>query len=162
MQKHFPWKDAPGTAWGAGIIITSVLLTDQLTKLIVYKKLFPEESIDLIEKFFSITLVCNTGTAFGLFKGNTTVFIYSSLFASIYLAILLFSRRLFIKRTQISTAGLSLILGGALGNLIDRIRYGFVIDFLDFKIWPVFNLADSAITVGVVILCYNLLMTKAE
>ena len=103
------------------------------------------QSIPVIPSFFHVTLVGNTGIAFGLFKGN------SGLWVGVGLLVLVWIYRLLQKR-QIqglwAFIGLGLISGGALGNLIDRLQYGYVIDFLDFRVWPVFNVADICISVG--------------
>ena len=99
-----------------------------------------------------MTLVHNTGIAFGLFKDQGIVFIIIPVIAIVLLIfnILYYRNNRELSRTYI--IGFSLILGGAIGNLIDRIQVGYVIDFLDFRIWPVFNMADSAITVGAFII----------
>jgi signal peptidase II len=93
--------------------------------------------------------VRNTGGAFGMFKSvGSTLFIAVSVMAIIFVIWLLI-------RTKEGYFGLSLILGGAIGNLIDRLRYGWVVDFIDFSVgkfhWPAFNVADSALTIGVIV-----------
>ena len=95
----------------------------------------------------------NTGIAFGLFKGNVIFFIVSTI---LVIAILVFLLRLESKNYKVIIP-LALILGGAIGNLIDRLRFGYVVDFLDFRVWPVFNVADSAITIGGIVLFFILL-----
>lgn len=140
------------------IVALFILSSDQLAKFIVSNKLSLHESIPVINGLFSLTLVRNRGAAFGILKNQAPLFILASLFA----VGLIYSE---IRKNKKSGFGvyafsLSLILGGALGNLIDRISYGYVIDFLDFHIWPVFNIADSAITVGAVLLGYSILIQK--
>lgn len=101
----------------------------------------------VIPGVFHLTLVNNEGIAFGLFhqhEGLLLILISLSL-------ILLFVWGHTLKHTRLSRWGIGLILGGAVGNWVDRVRVGAVIDFLDFRVWPVFNLADTAITTGVVL-----------
>jgi len=100
--------------------------------------------------------VHNRGAAFGILKNQLFVFVIISLLAIALILYHLKDR----KKSRLSSISLSLILGGAVGNLIDRLRFGFVIDFLDFRVWPVFNIADSAITIGVVLLSWELLCRK--
>ena len=96
--------------------------------------------------WFYLTFVQNTGTAFGLFQGNNRALL---LLAFIILAVLLYGARGLTERGGFWGAlGVALVLGGAFGNIMDRMHYGQVIDFLDFKVWPVFNIADSAISRG--------------
>ena len=131
-----------------------VFVLDRLTKIMVVNNIAYGQSIKILPKIFHLTLVLNNGTAFGLFKGQNILFAVFSL-----LAIILISGYVMTHKNTgfAASAALGLILGGALGNLVDRIKFGHVIDFLDFRIWPVFNIADSALTVGtfvlIIILC---------
>ncbi len=126
------------------IIVFVILSLDQITKAIVSLKLELNETFPLIKGVVGITLVHNRGAAFGLFRGQANLFILSSLAAIVLIYFLLKKNR----HDNYYIFSLSLILAGAIGNLIDRLRFGYVIDFLNFYIWPVFNLADSAITIG--------------
>ncbi len=127
------------------IISMSILVLDQLTKKLIYLNFLPGQSRPIIENIFHLTLVYNKGIAFGLFGDRVII----SVFISIMVIILLIVSVIKIKGHElILKIAFSLILGGATGNLVDRIRFGYVIDFLDFRIWPVFNVADSAITIG--------------
>jgi signal peptidase II len=132
------------------IIILPILFFDQLTKSIISKKLALNESVPVIKGLFHLTLVHNRGAAFGIMKNQAALFILASVFA----IVLIISN--FRKKNQkdnfLYNFSLILVLSGALGNLIDRIAFGYVIDFLDFRVWPVFNIADSAITVGALLL----------
>lgn len=128
--------------------ISLVLVLDQITKLFVTQSLALHESIPVFKNFFSITLIHNRGAAFGIFKDQFYLFILISVVAIILIYLILKRNR----TNRMYTFSLSLILAGALGNLIDRISLGYVVDFLDFHIWPVFNIADSAITCGTLIL----------
>ena len=137
------------------IIIVPIIFLDQLTKFIISSKLALHESLPIIRNIFHLTLVHNSGAAFGIFKNQVPIFIVASL-----LAVCLIYRSLTKDKSKgfsLYSFSLGLIFAGALGNLIDRIIFGYVIDFLDFRVWPVFNLADSAITIGAVLLSYCLL-----
>lgn len=131
-----------------------VFILDRLTKLIILKVLAESQSINVLPGVFHITLVFNKGVAFGLFKDANFFFVPLSI--AVILSIIFFVYKNKLIGLAVS-AGLGLILGGALGNLTDRIRLGYVVDFLDFRVWPVFNIADSAITIGVGILLYKML-----
>lgn len=130
------------------LISLIIIVLDQITKHLVLKYMNPFESIEVFP-FLHIVSVRNTGGAFGMFKSvGSTLFIAASIMAIIFVIWLLI-------RTKEGYFGLSLILGGAIGNLIDRLRYGWVMDFIDFSIgkfhWPAFNVADSALTIGVIV-----------
>jgi len=142
------------------IISVVVLALDQATKFYIDSRFKLFESLTVVENFFNITYVRNKGAAFGIFANSAfrvPFFIGVSLLAS--LGILWYLRRLRREQRLLATA-LSLIFAGAVGNLIDRIRLGEVIDFLDAHWyqyhWPAFNVADSAITVGVGLLLIDL------
>jgi len=142
------------------IIAPVVLFFDQLSKFIVISNLSLNQSIPLIKGIFHLTLVYNRGAAFGILKNQLPLFIFTSLTAIIL--IYLNYKKNKEKESFCYNLSLGLILAGALGNLIDRIFLGYVIDFLDFRIWPVFNIADSAITVGAFLLAYSMLKTKQK
>lgn len=135
------------------IIVLATLSLDQLTKFLITKNLFQNQSIPIIKGVFHITLVHNRGAAFGILKNQIPLFIITSLFAIILIYFNLKENR----QSKSYSIVLSLILAGALGNLIDRLFFGYVIDFLDFRIWPVFNVADSAITIGAILLGCSML-----
>jgi signal peptidase II len=142
----------------AFVIVLLVLLCDQFSKFIVIKNLSLHQSIPLIKGIFHLTLVYNRGAAFGILKNQIPLFIFTSLIAVI---LIYFNYRQNTKKKTFSyNLSLGLILAGALGNLIDRLFLGYVIDFLDFRIWPVFNIADSAITVGAFLLAYSIFRQK--
>src|SRR5262245_39367400 len=145
-----------------------ILVLDQLTKLIVDRTMPLHHSISIIDNLFSLTYVRNTGAAFGIFAGSHEAFRLPFLILVSVVAIgfvFMMLKRLNEQETGLITA-LSFILGGAIGNLIDRILFGEVIDFLDFYWgryhWPAFNLADSFITVGVTITLFYLIKYKEE
>ena len=145
-----------------GLLVAAIVVLDQLTKIIVQRTMALYQSIPIFDGVFNLTYVRNTGAAFGIFAGSAEVFrrpflILVSILASGFIISLL--RRLTDEQKGLITA-LTFILGGAVGNLIDRFFYGEVIDFLDFYWhnyhWPAFNIADSFITVGVAIALYCL------
>ena len=141
------------------IIVSVIFSLDQLTKLIISRNFFYNEFVPVIKGVFYLTLVHNRGAAFGILKNQVPFFILTSLFA-VFLIYLNLKKN---KDKKIYRISLGLILAGALGNLIDRLFLGYVIDFLDFRIWPVFNVADSAITVGAILLGWAILTeTKNE
>jgi len=122
-----------------------VLLIDRLTKAWIRHHFELGES-RRIASWFYLTFVQNTGTAFGFFQGNNRALL---ILAFVILGVLLYGARGLSERGGFWGAlGVALVLGGAVGNVMDRIHYGQVIDFLDFRVWPVFNVADSAISVG--------------
>ena len=124
-----------------------VLFFDQLTKFWVQNSMLPRDSIPLIPGVFHLTYVQNTGAAFGFLRGKTLFFI---VVAVLVLGFIIFLAPRLSREKPLLGLVFGLLLGGALGNLIDRIRFGYVIDFLDFRVWPVFNIADMAIVVGFV------------
>jgi signal peptidase II len=138
------------------MIAALVVTFDQLSKLWIRTHFAIGESLPLIDRL-SLTYVTNTGAAFGLLA-NQTLFLIIMGIASLFI-ILLFLRYLS-PVTTLSIVSIGLLWGGALGNLIDRLRFGHVTDFIDFRLWggfhwPTFNIADAAITVGVFTLIYH-------
>lgn len=153
--------------WVLLLTLLLVLPLDQWTKYEVSKRLHYRETIEVIPHFFNLTHVRNPGGAFGLLGGEkggkgTVFFIFFSLLA--IGSILYFFLRL--KEENLLSFALSLVLGGAIGNLIDRFWYGEVIDFLDFYLfsyhWPAFNIADSAITLGIALLACTMWMGEKK
>jgi signal peptidase II len=141
-----------------GVTTGLILLLDQITKFYVDSSMRLHESIPVIQGLFSITHVRNPGAAFGFLADASPLFRAIFFVAVTVLAIILVVHYIWKSRAEEPrlTFALSLILSGAVGNLIDRVRLGEVIDFLDVYIgsthWPAFNVADSAISVGAVIL----------
>lgn len=137
-------------------------MLDQVTKSAVVERIPLHTTVPVIRGFFDLTHVRNTGAAFGLFYGEASAgrTIALSLVAlAVFCVVLVYAWRTPVSWTRTQT-GLALILGGAVGNLIDRVSYGFVTDFLRFYVgaheWPSFNVADSAISVGVAVLAWDL------
>ncbi|MFA6636056.1 MAG: signal peptidase II [Candidatus Omnitrophota bacterium] len=132
----------------------SLYAIDRVSKNIVTAKMAERESFPVLEGFFHMTLVHNTGGAFGILKSHPYVFTAAALififFAAGYVS-LKWRSMLFREKTAIC-----LLIGGTAGNLVDRIRFGYVIDFIDLRVWPVFNAADSFISIGAGILIFSL------
>ena len=139
----------------AFLISIIVVALDQITKYLALTYINPYDSFKILP-FLHLVLVTNKGAAFGMFKHiGSSFFIAASVIAIIFVIYLLI-------RGKEDHLGLSLILGGAIGNLVDRILYGSVVDFIDLSIgkyhWPAFNIADSALSVGVTIILLNNLL----
>ena len=148
------------------IVAGIVVLADQISKALILKFLPYHQNIPIIKGFFDITHIRNPGGAFGLMANmnptfRTVVFLFIS---SLAVGLILY----FYKKTPNSqpllATGFALIFGGAIGNLIDRVRFGNVVDFLDFYLgnlhWPAFNIADSGITIGIFIFIFHLVFKK--
>lgn len=151
-----------GRAWGMVVLVSGTLalltvVTDQATKALMTDWLGPasvEHRRDLLGTFFGFEYVRNTGVAFGMLQGRQWLV---SILAIIVLTAFLFAFWRELPANRGLQVGVGLIVGGSLGNLIDRFRLGHVVDFIAFGSFPRFNIADSAITVGLVFLCAFLL-----
>lgn len=145
------------------LIALAVFLFDRITKLLVVRNIMLEDAVTVIPGFFRITHLENPGAAFSLFAespspAKTALLVAISMAALVVVGLMLWMRRNTFNST---TLALALIMGGALGNLWDRLVDGKVTDFLDFYIgihhWPPFNVADSAIVVGAILLMFRML-----
>lgn len=136
------------------LILLITVLLDQGSKAMVQMMMYHGESIAVLPPFFYLTYILNPGAAFGLLAYQTPLFVTVAVLLA--LGVLLGYKRLPRERYTLR-CGLSLILGGALGNLADRLRHGFVVDFIDFRVFPVFNLADTAIVAGACFLVWELI-----
>lgn len=134
-----------------------VVLLDQLTKNIVVKMMTEGQSIPIIHDVFHLTYILNPGAAFGMFAYSRTFFICVAL---LVLVIVWWFRSEILVEPLCVRVGTALFVGGAVGNLIDRAENGMVVDFFDFRFWPIFNVADIAICVGVGLIIWNLLQTE--
>lgn len=141
------------------VLPLAVVILDQFSKYIVVENMALGESIPIIEEVFHLTYILNPGAAFGMFAHNRLFFIA---IAVIVIGIIIWARREILASPWEVKAGCGLFLGGAIGNLIDRARQGLVIDFFDFRIWPVFNIADIAICIGVGLIIWNLMKTELK
>ena len=146
------------------LISLVIVLLDQLTKLLVVWSMRLGRNIPIVPGFFDLTFVLNPGAAFSLFATlpewiRNPFFILISVAAAV---LIVAYRSRYLRENRLASVSLALILGGAIGNLIDRLRYGVVVDFLDAHIyeyhWPIFNVADSAISVGVTLLFIEMLL----
>ncbi len=131
------------------------LAADQLTKFAATSLLLAGESRPLLGPYLSLTVQRNTGAAFGMFPAATTALI--ALAAIIIIFIAVWGPQV-AQSTRLLTVGLGMALGGAAGNLIDRLRLGYVLDFLDLHFWPVFNVADIGITCGAILVVIALFL----
>ena len=145
-----------------------VIAVDQITKAAITEKLFMYGSHKVIDGFFSLVYVTNPGAAFGFLARAPEIFRYLFFIGITVLAILLIIYYIVKSKqeTLLIVISLALIFGGAVGNLIDRIRFGAVVDFLDFYIgtwhWPAFNVADSAISIGAVLMIWEMLVNRRK
>jgi signal peptidase II len=138
----------------------AVFIADQVSKSIARSVMWEGRSIPVVDNIFHLTLVYNTGAAFGLLKDHQYIFTWSAVIFSLAIIYIFLSGR-FVSDRYEKTA-LSLILGGTLGNLTDRIGLGYVVDIFDLRIWPVFNVADSCITVGAAMLAFILITSSGR
>lgn len=141
-----------------------IVVLDQLTKFIVHSTMNLYDSIQVVPYLLNFTYIRNEGIAFGIyFEGAETIFIVLPILITIYLFYLLKNEEFQDKFSQIA---LFLIIAGAVGNIIDRIFRGYVVDFIDIYVfnyhWPAFNIADSCISVGFVILIFNILFLNKK
>lgn len=154
----------PASSWGLVAGVAAVIVLDQIVKLAIVRTLPVYESVNVIPRLLDLTYVRNTGVAFGLLNESALPFkgvLTASLALIALVGIALYARQLQ-AHERWARIGLTLILGGALGNLIDRLRLGYVIDFVDvywhnWHFWA-FNVADAAITVGAVLVFLDLLL----
>lgn len=138
-----------------GCIGLLVILADQLSKTWIRNNLDWGQSL-FDAGFFQIVHVHNTGAAFGIFKDHSltlTIVGFVGIVVILLLVFVLRSRWSFLD-SMLVTSAIGLVMGGTIGNLIDRLRMGYVTDFMDFKVWPVFNVADASVTIGVIIVAY--------
>jgi signal peptidase II len=165
MQKvHRPqdkWRDV---VFGGTALL--VVLADQLTKWWITKwweTANPPDGILWNAGFFRIVHVFNTGAAFGIFQDHTPIIIIVVFIEIIIILLIVFflHNRLSFLDSMLMRLSIGLIMGGAIGNQIDRLRLGYVTDFIDFKVWPAFNIADSSAVVGSIIIAFCLIfLTK--
>jgi len=150
--------------WLIPLVISSIILiSDQITKLWIVQLLGPEPVVKfqpLIGDWFRLVYSHNNGIAFNLFQGASPIFILTSILIS---GFILYGYIFHLpNQSLIVQISIGLILGGAFGNTVDRIRVGYVIDFIQVGWWPVFNVADSAITTGAVLLAIYLIFTQQQ
>ena len=137
------------------LIILGLIGLDQISKFLAVKYLVNIGSIPIIKDIFHLTYVENRGAAFGMFQNNQMVFVVVALAACIFGLYYLYKKQL----NLLGKSAIILIIAGAIGNLIDRVRLGFVVDYFDFRIvWNyVFNVADVFVVIGTILLCINII-----
>ena len=136
----------------------SVVVIDQISKIWIRSQLAVGQSLPETG-WLRLTHVRNTGAAFGLFQGQSlplTIVAFVGIAAILVYALVVYRGFPFLGNIP-NRVALGLVLGGTVGNLVDRLSFGYVTDFIDFTIWPAFNIADSAVTVGVILFAYSLL-----
>jgi signal peptidase II len=150
-----------------GLLTAAILVVDRWTKSLIQSRFDLNESASIIDGFFNITYVRNTGVAFGVFSSVSSPaksILLSAFTAVAATVVVAYSMRSPVRNHLLQVA-LGLILGGALGNLYDRLAYGYVIDFLEFYAgsyhWPSFNVADSAISTGVLLLAIEVIRNES-
>ncbi len=143
------------------LIIGLTVIIDQISKIIIKESMYLGQSVKVVGNFLRLTYVENPGIAFGIRVSNPVIFTILSLLASIGIVFYIFYHR---NGDNILKYSLSIILGGALGNLVDRLFFNKVVDFIDVGIgnvrWPVFNVADSAVVIGMFILFYAMIILE--
>ena len=148
------------------LLVTAALIADRWTKVLIRNRFDLNESISVIDGFFNITYVRNTGVAFGIFSSisSPAKSVLLSLFTAFAAVVVITYSVRSPARNRLLQVALSLILGGALGNLYDRLSYGYVVDFLELYAgsyhWPSFNVADAAISTGVVLLAIEIIRNE--
>jgi len=147
----------PGQSYGWLLGVAALVLAlDQLSKALIVHHMLLNESIPLLGPVVSLTRRLNTGGAFGVLQGNRVLLCLVS--GAVAAGLIIMGPRL-AGGSRAVLAGLGMVLGGAAGNLVDRVRLGHVVDFIDFHFWPVFNIADTAITVGALLIVVVLVIS---
>ncbi len=141
------------------ILMILVVVLDRITKLAVVNTLTENMSIPIIKNVFHLTYILNPGAAFGMLEYSRVFFI--ALTVVILACVVIFRKKIQQEAPMIKYGG-ALFLGGAIGNLIDRIETGLVVDFFDFRIWPIFNVADIAICVGVGLIIWSVMKEESH
>jgi signal peptidase II len=141
------------------LVVFCVVAIDQITKYLVVSNMTEGMSIPILEHIFHLTFVLNPGAAFGMLENNREFFIIMALAV---LVLVVYMRKSILEEPLEIQLGIALFVGGALGNLIDRIQTGLVVDFFDFRIWPVFNMADIAICVGVGVIIWSIIREEMK
>ncbi len=138
----------------SAVLAAGVVLADQITKLAIVRAFARGAEVDVLGKYLRLGHARNSGAVFGIMRGSGQYFTVFSIVAAVVIVVVLFLARQASTRVKVA---LGLVLGGAVGNLIDRLRFGAVVDFIDIGVndrvrWPAFNIADLAITIGVILL----------
>lgn len=140
------------------LIVTAAAALDQISKWLIVENMLYGESVPLIDKVFHLTYTLNRGASFSILQDRRWFFIVITFMV---LAICFYLQARVPRDQRLLRAMMALFCGGTLGNFIDRLRLGAVVDFFDFRVFPVFNIADSCIVVSVIIICCLLLFGQA-
>ncbi|MFC1991052.1 signal peptidase II [Chloroflexota bacterium] len=162
MQKvNYLWGNWHNVAFICIAIL--IVFADQLSKTWIRANLPYGHSLFNVG-FFQITHAQNTGAAFGLFQGQSFILTVIAFAGAVAVLLFVFLSRRYLPSldSMVGKSVLGLVLGGIVGNLIDRLRLGYITDFIDFRFWPAFNIADSAITVSVIIFAYLLIRQTVD
>ena len=138
-------------------IALAILFLDQAVKYLVQSILFPLKSVTIIKGFLSISYVRNFGAAFGMFPGQRIMLLIVSI---VVCAVVLYFHSKMRHDDGLLHSSMALIFGGSMGNLIDRIFRPYVIDYIDFRFWPAFNIADMAVNIGIFIIICEMIIRR--
>jgi len=143
--------------WVYCIVSLIIVTLDRLSKWLVVKYFSPGESVTVVPRVFLLTYVTNPGGAFGILARHRDQFVL----LGVVLLVVIVAASFYLGKSSLAlNLALAFLTGGILGNLVDRLHTGYVIDFLDFRVWPVFNLADTFICVGTALLAFMLLFPR--
>ena len=132
-----------------------LLIADQAVKYLVRTTMVQGQSIPIIENIFHITYIENPGAAFGILANQRMLFL---ILTAVIVGVMIYLYFSLSNKKSLTAISLGIVVSGAIGNFIDRFMQGTVTDFLDFRIWPIFNIADIAICVGLALICYFIII----
>ena len=132
-----------------------LLIADQAVKHLVRTTMVQGQSIPIIENIFHITYIENPGAAFGILANQRMLFL---ILTAVIVGVMIYLYCSLSNKKSLTAISLGIVVSGAIGNFIDRFMHGTVTDFLDFRIWPIFNIADIAICVGLALICYFIII----
>lgn len=142
------------------ILSLAIMLFDQLTKFYIQKTMVLGMSVPVFADILHITYILNPGAAFGILENQRVFFI---IIAFVMISTIIYMYPKIAVHCLVMRLGIGFLIGGAAGNVIDRIQTGYVVDFIDFRIWPIFNIADIAIVFGVGMIIYSMIfLSKAK
>lgn len=135
-------------------LIIGIILIDQLSKFYIQETMTIGMSHPIITNVFHITYILNPGAAFGILENQRLFFIFIAI-VMIFVVAYIYPK--IPSNSSLLRLGVALLVGGAIGNVIDRVKFGYVVDFFDFRIWPIFNIADITIVIGVTLIIYSMI-----
>jgi len=141
------------------VIVCAVLALDQGSKYLVRANMYLGQSIDIVGSFFGLTYIENAGAAFGILANQTVLFVVLTVIITLMLIVFYFRVN---PKNSVTGLALAVVVGGALGNFIDRAGKGTVTDMFNFHFWPVFNVADIALVVGLLYIAFRLIVNGEE